>query len=217
MADYPRAFFFDFDGTIIDTESPELDAWREVFEAYGAEFPEGDFLAMIGKGADQILIKPADLFQRAVGFRPDVEAIKRDVVARVARLTVRPGVLELLKHLQSEGIATAIVSSSHHAWIKHHLGVLGLHEAHFGRMVGREDAPRAKPFPDLYLAAADMLGYACEDCIALEDSPNGIRAARDAGLYVVAFPNAATKMLDLSEADELVHDLEGWTLPGREV
>lgn len=215
MPDFPRAFFFDFDGTIIDTESPELEAWREVFETYGAVFPEGEFLAMIGRGADQILVKPADLFHRAIGFWPDVDAIQRDVVARVSRQGVRPGILELLKHLKSEGVPTAIVSSSHHAWIRDHLIVLGLAESTFGHIVGREDGVRAKPFPDLYLAAADQLGLAAEDCIALEDSPNGIRAARDAGIYVVAYPNGCTKMLDLSEADEVVHDLVGWTLPGR--
>ena len=215
MREYPRAFFFDFDGTILDTETPEIDTWREVFEAYGAIFPEGELLATIGKGADQILLKPADLFQRTIGFRPDEAAIKRQAEEAILRQPVRPGVLELLKFLKSECIPTAIVSSSDHNWIEGHLSRLGLRDA-FGPIIGREDAARAKPFPDLYLAAADQLDVATEDCVTLEDSPNGVQAAVSAGVYVVAYPNASTRMLDLSEADELVTDLVSWTLPGRE-
>ncbi len=215
MREFPKAFFFDFDGTILDTETPEIDTWREVFEAYGAIFPEGELLAMIGKGADQILLKPADLFQRTIGFRPDELAIKRQAHEAILRQPVRPGILPLLNELRAEGIPTAIVSSSDHAWIEGHLSRLGLLEA-FGPIIGREDAPRAKPAPDLYLRAADLLDFAAEDCIALEDSPNGVKAAVAAGIYAAVYPNASTRMLDLSEADELITDLVGWTLPGRE-
>jgi len=103
-----------------------------------------------------------------------------------------------------------VASSSHHRWVDGHLARLGLLDS-FEAVLCAGDVPRAKPFPDLYQAACDALGVSPSVALALEDSPNGIRAAKDAGLYCIAIPNPMTSRLDLSHADRIRDSLEGTT------
>jgi putative hydrolase of the HAD superfamily len=120
---------------------------------------------------------------------------------------LRPGVLDYLVEAQARGLKTAIVSSSSREWIDSHLTRLE-RLADFDEIVTADgDTARAKPAPTLYLEALDRLGVAAEDAIAFEDSPNGVRAAKAAGVVVVAVPNSVTGALDLGEADLVVSSL----------
>ncbi|AIE86106.1 HAD family hydrolase [Fimbriimonas ginsengisoli] len=210
-----RALFFDFDGLIVDTETPEVEVWREVFAEHGTEFPEQYWIDCIGRGSDQIEEKPIALLARLAPRSAEWVAVDADrhhrVMARIHAQPLRPGVAELAEEARLAGLVLAVVSSSSHAWVDPLLRRQGILDR-FGHRVCRDDAARAKPFPDLYLLACERCGVQPSEAIALEDSPNGIRAAKAAGVFVVAVPNPITGQLDLSHADARLDTLGGVTL-----
>jgi HAD superfamily hydrolase (TIGR01509 family) len=210
-----RGLLFDFDGLILDTETTSLASWQEVYREHGHELPLERWAAIIGTigGFDPLayleeLTGPVD--REAVLARQN----ERDL-ALADLEELRPGVLEYLEDARELGLATAIVSSSSRDWIDRHLGRLQRAE-HFDAIVTADGDPeRAKPRPTLYLEALDRLGLAVEEAVALEDSPNGVSAAKAAGLFCVAVPNGVTASLGLDEADLVVSSLAD--LPLREL
>lgn len=210
-----KAVFFDFDGLIIDTETPELEAWGEIFTEQQVVLPEQYWLDAVGRGADQLIEKPIDVLNRLSDHPLDLASVEAEyrkrVSARIDFQPIRPGVLELAKEARERGLPVYVVSSSRHDWVDGHLQRLGIAD-YFDHTVCREDAEHAKPFPDLYLKAAQMTGVFADETIVFEDSPNGILAAKGAGMYVVAAPNPLTARLDLSHADVVVTSLGGMTL-----
>ena len=111
-----------------------------------------------------------------------------------------PGVRRYLDEARRLGLKTAIASSSGRQWIDEHLERMGIAER-FDAIVCRDDVTAIKPDPELYLTAVDRLGVQVPEAIALEDSTNGIRAAKAAGLLCIAVPNTMTSSMDLSQAD----------------
>jgi len=118
-----------------------------------------------------------------------------------------PGVSDYLEQGRARGIATAIVSSSSRGWIDAQLTRLGRSEDFDVIVTGDHDRERGKPRPTLYLEALDRLGAAADEAVAFEDSPNGISAAKAAGIFCVAVPNGVTAALDLDAADVVVSSL----------
>lgn len=114
--------------------------------------------------------------------------------------------LSWLEQARELGLAIAVASSSPRSWVSGHLERLGLLDR-FERLHCREDVERAKPAPDLYLAAARAAGVPPADCLAVEDSPNGVLAARRAGCYTVAVPSPLTARMPLEAADERLASL----------
>ncbi|HEY3184705.1 MAG TPA: HAD family hydrolase [Gaiellaceae bacterium] len=202
-----RALLFDFDGLLVDTETPSLAAWQEVYRAHGHELTLEMWAPTIGTidGFDpwarlEELAGPLD-FETVNARRREHELSLTDVEE------LRPGVLDYLVEARARDLKTAIVSSSSRRWIDSHLTRLE-RLGDFDEIVTADgDTTRAKPAPTLYLEALDLLGVAAEDAVAFEDSPNGVRAAKAAGLFVVAVPNAVTGALDLGEADLVVPSL----------
>jgi HAD superfamily hydrolase (TIGR01509 family) len=202
-----RGLLFDFDGLIVDTETTSLASWQEVYREHGHELPLERWAAIIGTigGFDPLayleeLAGPVD--QEAVLARQT----ERDL-ALADLEELRPGVLEYLEEARDLGLATAIVSSSSREWIDRHLGRLQRAE-HFDAIVTADRvAERAKPRPTLYLEALDRLGLSAAEAVAFEDSPNGVRAAKGAGLFCVAVPNSVTASLGVEEADLVVRSL----------
>ena len=109
-------------------------------------------------------------------------------------------------------MATAIVSSSTSDWIARHLERLGRVNGWDAIVAADGDVSRAKPEPALYLEALDALGLQPDEAIAFEDSLNGIRAAKGAGIFTVAVPNPITQTFALDEADLLLESLEDVSL-----
>ena len=208
-----HAVVFDFDGLVLDTEVPVYAAWCAVFEAHGAAPPTiEEWSAEIGTvGAIDL---HAWLVERAAG-PVDVDVVNesrrthRD--ALLAQEQVRPGVLEWLAEADAAGLGVAIASSSPADWVEEHLGRLELRER-FAFVVTAGGAIRAKPAPDTYLEACARLGVEPALALAVEDSPNGIAAARTAGLRCVAVPNEITATLDLSAAHLRLSSLADCTL-----
>jgi len=202
-----RALLFDFDGLIVDTETPALASWRELYAEHGHELTLERWSAAVGTidGFDPV----AHLRELAGGVDLD-EALARRTARELELVEVeqlRPGVLEYLEEARRRGLAAAIVSSGSRPWIDRHLARLERAE-HFEHIVTADgDAARAKPQPVLYLEALARLGVAADDAVAFEDSPNGVRAAKAAGLFCVAVPNSVTAALGLDEADVVVSSL----------
>lgn len=179
-----------------------------MFREHGVELSVTDWAGAIGTaGAFDVIAHLEGLLGRSV----DGEAIRRRRAPRKQALCdaelARPGVDRYLERAAELGLETAIVSSDRRSWVVGHLERIGLvnrwHSIHCGEM----DPSRTKPRPDLYLEALDAIGLAPMDAIAFEDSPNGIAAAKAAGLFCVAVPNPVTSQLDLSRADVLVRSL----------
>ena len=202
-----RALLFDFDGLIVDTESPALASWRELYAEHGHELTLERWSAAVGTidGFD-----PVGYLRTLAGDVDLDEALARRTARELELVEVeqlRPGVLGYLEEARRRGLATAIVSSGSRPWIDRHLARLERAE-HFDEIVTADgDAARAKPLPVLYLDALDRLGLAPGEAIAFEDSPNGLRAAKAAGLFCVAVPNSVTASLGLDEADVVVPSL----------
>jgi HAD superfamily hydrolase (TIGR01509 family) len=204
-----RALLFDFDGLLVDTESPSFDAWAGVYREHGHELTLETWSAAIGTldGFDPF----ADLEGR-LGRPLDRERVnerRREIEFAAADLEeLRDGVAEYLEEAQRLGLARAIVSSSSQDWIRRHLERLDLLDGWSSIVAADGDAARAKPRPTLYLEALDRLDVTADEAIAFEDSPNGITAAKAAGLYCIAVPNPTTASLDVTQADLVLGSLE---------
>lgn len=203
-----RALLFDFDGLILDTETPCFASWSGLYAEHGQELTLELWSRAIGTidGFD-----PISHLESLVGPLPERElALARRRERELALVEVealRPGVLEYLERAHELGVETAIVSSASRPWIDGHLTRLE-RARHFDAIVTADgDVARAKPRPTLYLEALERLRVAPADAVAFEDSPNGVRAAKAAGIYCVAVPNSVTAALGLDEADLVVPSL----------
>lgn len=204
-----RALIFDFDGLIMDTESAEVEAWRAVYAEYGQEFPLDVWVRDV-VGSTTAHFDPAWHLSTLTGLSLDRKALhertRAERLARQAVLSARPGVVSLLQEARRLGLRLAIASSSSHAWVEGYLHQLGLKEV-FEAILCREDVESVKPYPDLFLAALRRLALRPDQALVLEDSPNGVLAARRAGLRVVAVPNPVTERGDFTGADLILRSL----------
>ncbi|MGE3541612.1 MAG: HAD family hydrolase [Candidatus Tectimicrobiota bacterium] len=196
-----RALIFDFDGLILDTEGPEFQSWQEIYQAHGCTLPLEVWGTAIGTvGA----FDPYAYLEAQLGTPVPRETLHRQRRQRcdalIAQQAVLPGVHDYLLAATRQGLALAVASSSSRTWVQGHLTRLAL-EQHFHCVKCRDDVVHPKPDPALYLAALAALGVRPEEAIALEDSPHGVRAAKRAGLFCVAVPNALTRQLPLDHAD----------------
>jgi HAD superfamily hydrolase (TIGR01509 family) len=205
----PTAVIFDLDGLIVDSETPEVLAWQATYARYGLDFPVASWLQNIGRN-DRPWDPYAPFRARHSPAPPEEVAAlwqtQHDVLIRECFRPL-PGVVPLLQILKRSGVRTAVASSSRRAWISRVLAELDL-QAQFDAAAGGDEVRRAKPAPDVYLLAALRLSVPPEACVALEDSTNGVRAAKAAGMACVAVPSPLTRQLDFSAADLVVTSLE---------
>jgi len=211
-----QALIFDFDGTVLDTETPEYEAWRTIYQEHGVELPLDAWAASIGRGIGDNPFDPYQTLERLIG-RPidqdEVRLLKRALFNnKLALLGARPGVAAYLEEAKSAGLQVGLASSSHHDWVDPRLEKLGL-LSFFDAILCADDVTRTKPDPELYIAALVQLGVPAEAGIAIEDSPNGIKAAKGAGLFCVATPNSLTALLPLGDADLIVPSLAELPFP----
>jgi HAD superfamily hydrolase (TIGR01509 family) len=209
-----QAIVFDFDGTLVDTETPELTVWQETFLSHGVEMPVGYWANLVGRGAEQEFERPAQLLARLTG-KPfnGYEDVRVQIRAIIRNQPLRPGVQSLLNEAREAGLPCAVASSSPHAWVDPGVETRGIADR-FQAIVCADDVERAKPFPDLFLAACRRLGTDPSETVAIEDSPNGLAAAKAAGLFAIATPNPVTANLNLSAADLVLPDLSHINLNG---
>src|SRR5579864_4150660 len=207
-----RAIAFDFDGLILDTEGPVYRSWLEVYEAQGEELPFDRWVRIVG--STTLEFHPQHHLEEQLGRPLTQEVLDRRIRRRtelVLAEKVRPGVVKLIDEARKAGMKLGVASSSTSDWVTGHLARLGILDR-FECIRCRDDVARAKPEPDLYLAVLECLGVPAAEAFAIEDSPNGVAAAKSAGLRCVAVPNPITSQLDLSQADVVVASLAGLSL-----
>ena len=185
-----RGVLFDMDGILLDSETLYSRFWREACGVYGFSMSYEQSLAMRSLGRQL----GARILREFFGPEADYTAIRNKRIelmdAHVAGhgIALKPGTRELLVFLKEAGIPAAITSSSPIEKIREYMAFHGLQDC-FAALCSGRDTPRGKPEPDIYLHGAAMLGLPPESCLALEDSPAGIRSAHRAGCLTVMVPD----------------------------
>jgi len=204
-----RAFVFDLDGVVVDSNGLHVDSWREVARRHGHPLADPEH---IGKCGLRTLAVIRDLLHwpvseaeaRRIGF--EKEEIYRDWI-REGGIRAIPGAVEFIRRSRKLGLLCAIGSSAPRANVTLCLQTLGL-EQEFHATVSGEDVTRGKPAPDIFLAAAGALRVSPAECVVFEDAPAGIAAAHAAGMRVVALATSHSPA-DLAGADRLATDFTG--------
>lgn len=208
-----KALVFDFDGLILDTEGPIYSSWLEVYEAHGVPLPFELWVQTVGSSNQAF--HPQHHLEERLGHPLAPEVVDRRVERRVELVLAQPllpGVEPLVSQARSAGMKVGVASSSSRDWVTGHLERLRLLDR-FDCVRCRDDVEHVKPEPDLYLSVLGCLGVQAGEAVAIEDSPNGIAAAKGAGLLCVAIPNPITAGLDLGAADLRLGSLAEVTLP----
>jgi HAD superfamily hydrolase (TIGR01509 family) len=197
-----RAFLFDFDGLILDTEIHSRAGWQMLYREHGHELPEDLWATLVG--TTHAPWNPMEHLEELVGLPLDRDSLNERryayELALIEAEELRPGIVDYLASARRHSLKRAVVSSSSRSWVDMHL-------ARFEATVGWDaictadgDPVRAKPAPTLYLEALRLLDVKAGEAVAFEDSPHGVRAAKAAGIYTVAVPNEVTRELGLDAA-----------------
>ena len=211
-----QALIFDFDGLILDTETPEFVCWQNIYREHGFELPLEKWGSIIGgnghsdfDAADHLShLSQGQLDSAALRARNRLES--HNVIMSQGPM---PGVREYLDEAKRMGLKLAIASSSHHAWVDDHAKRIGVFD-YFDQVIAADDVGlgRTKPNPDLFITALSRLKVPKEAAIVFEDSPNGVKAANRAGIFVVAVPNSVTSALALDGANLILKSLSEMSL-----
>ena len=197
------AVIFDFDGIVLDSETPEFESHRRIYQRCGVALTVEEWCGVIGtwsEGHDerwfaQLRERSADAPAREAYF-----AERRRIFEEIVPADPMRGVSELLAALRDAGVPTAIASSAPARWVVGAVERLGIRPL-FAAVVTGDEVGHRKPAPDVYLEAARQLGVEPARSIAIEDSGPGISAARAAGMKAIAIPHWLTESHDLSGAD----------------
>lgn len=208
-----RGLVFDFDGLIVDTETPRWRAISQIFDDHGAELDLDQWQDIVGTlGGFDAHTRLEAATGRPVDREELMSRYRRRARALIDEELAMPGVLDYLAGAEQRGLGVAVASSGSTEWVTRHLQRLGLSH-HFDVVCCADgDADRAKPAPVVFEEAVAGLGIAPEDGVALEDSLHGVVAAKRAGLNCVAVPNAVTNGLDFAAADLVVDSLAEFPL-----
>lgn len=204
-----HALVFDFDGLILDTETPLIDAYAAVHTAHGVSFNRATFVRSVGQAEYA--------FDPWHGFSPHADRAALEEERRLVkdelmlRQPVLPGVVALLDAARARDLRVGMASNSEHGWVEPHLTRIGLRDR-FEFLACRGDAPSPKPEPDLYNLVLNRFGLRGREAIAFEDSHTGCLAAKRAHLWVVAVPGPSTAHHDFSPATLRVNSLAEVTL-----
>lgn len=197
---------FDMDGVMFDTERVVLDGWAYAAERSGIPLAEPLLLSLIGtnKAYTRRLLLDGLPGGTDVDRLMALESEYVQETLRIGGVPVKPGLYDLLAVLEAKNIRRAIATSSARAHVDRNLGSAGIPDTCFDAIVTGDCIRRSKPAPDIYLAAASALALAPQACLALEDSPLGIRSAFDAGLMPVMVPDL---ILPSSDVRPMLHAL----------
>lgn len=200
---------FDFDGLILDTETPELQSWESIFNKYQEDFPFDLYKECVGScNADDLLTDY--LFNNT-----DVSPLLKSEIIEIAHRTtgdqikknkVLPGILDFLNYGRENNMSIGLASSSNSEWIDMHVDNLGI-RAYFDSILTSDFVKQTKPNPEVYLLSLSNLGINNSEAVVFEDSFNGVSAAKAAQIFTVAIPNIVTKNFSFDDADIVLDSL----------
>lgn len=196
-----KALIFDFDGLILDTETPEVLVWQNIYKEHGFELPVEEWQKTVGGYGISNFDPAQHLSHLSQGTLDPVSLqarYRREADAIIHSNPIMPGVMDMIHDAQTNGLKVAIGSSSPHSWVDSHTQRLDIHH-HFEHIICQDDvAPgRTKPHPDIFLKALEKLNVNNDEAVVFEDSPNGVLASKRAGVFVVAVPNPLTAKMNV--------------------
>lgn len=196
-----KALIFDFDGLILDTETPEVLVWQNIYKEHGFELPVEEWQKTVGGYGISNFDPAQHLSHLSQGTLDPVSLqarYRREADAIIHSNPIMPGVMDMIHDAQANGLKVAIGSSSPHSWVDSHTQRLDIHH-HFEHIICQDDvAPgRTKPHPDIFLKALEKLNVNNDEAVVFEDSPNGVLASKRAGVFVVAVPNPLTAKMNV--------------------
>jgi beta-phosphoglucomutase len=208
----PGAVIFDMDGVLIDSEPIHREIEKKLFDELGVIVPEEVHLSYMGASGEFMYSDLKSRFElpELVGeLMEKDDRFRCDYFKHLEGIQLNDGVLPLLEEIKSAGLKLAVATSSSPEMVSILLNRCEI-SSFFDAIVTTIEAGASKPSPDVYLLAAQKIGIAPASCIVFEDSPNGISAAKSAGMFCIAIqPDCA---FDLSKADGLIKTFSGFIL-----
>ncbi|RPD47601.1 HAD family hydrolase [Hymenobacter sediminis] len=202
-----RTVIFDMDGVIVDTEPVHRYAFYRHFEELGIHVSDEEYATFTGCSTKNVYQQLKDKH----GLAPDVDALmasKREFFNRAfdekADLDLLDGVRTLIEDLHQHGIQLILASSASKATIDRVMRRFAL-GPYFTHLISGEDFPRSKPDPAIFEHAASLSAAPKQECIVIEDSANGVAAAKAAGIYCIGYNSEHSKLQDLSLADQVIN------------
>ncbi len=188
-----KAILFDMDGVLIESEWLMRDTAIQSLAEHGVFAKHEDFLEFTGMGEDRFIGGVAEKY--GLTYDPAIKERAYDYFGqRVLTDTEVPrGVKEMLETLHSRGIKMAVCSAADRRKVLYNLSAIGVSHDLFCTIVTGSDVARKKPFPDIYLKGAALIGEAPQDCLVVEDAVSGVQAAHAAGMDAVAVPTTFSK------------------------
>jgi len=200
-----RAVLFDMDGVLVNTEAIINAAAIRALAEFGVQAKPADFAPFVGAGENRYVGGVAELYGKT--FVPEMKRRTYEIYLELLPGMGRafPGARQLVERLRRAGIACAVASSADRIKVEANLTTtVGVPLSLFGTIVTGEDVTRRKPFPDLFLLAAERLGIAPAACCVVEDAVNGVQAAKAAGMRCVAVATSFSPAELLTAGADLV-------------
>jgi HAD superfamily hydrolase (TIGR01509 family) len=204
-----QAVIFDMDGVIVDSEPYHYEVESMIFDRLGISIPDEERHTFIGKASDKLwshIRKAYQLNQSVNELLQFDRSVRLDYMASREEIAAIPGVVDLLNDLTEHEVKIALASSSSIDLIALFIEKLKL-GSYFSIIISGDFVERGKPDPDIFTYTAQQLKEDTSKCIVIEDSTNGIRAAKAAGMACIGFRNPNSKGQDLSGADHIIDDL----------
>jgi HAD superfamily hydrolase (TIGR01509 family) len=203
-----QTVIFDMDGVIVDTEPVHHYAYNQHFKQLNIVVTPEMYATFTGNSTKNIFEKLKEQFLLTDDIQTLVQTKRNlfnDAFDSKEDLYLLDGVEDLIKDLHQNGMQLVLASSSAKVTINRIFNRFGLHK-YFSHIVSGEDFPKSKPHPAIFIHAALMSQTSIENCIVIEDSTNGIKAAKAAGIYCIGYDSLHSKMQDYSLADMVICD-----------
>ena len=195
-----KAVLFDMDGTLIDTEKYYRIFWPKALAQFGYHMTDEQVLFMRSLGRPFAPKQLKEWFGEELDYyavRDRRKQLMEEHLDRVG-IELKPGAVEILEALKKRGIMAAVATATDLERTEKYLRLVGLRE-YFDRLISATQVKEGKPSPDIYVYACEQLGLAPEECIAVEDSPNGVKSAYGAGCRVIMVPDQTEPDEELSK------------------
>ena len=210
----PEAVIFDMDGVLIDSEPIHIGIEKQLFNKLGIEVSESVHRSYMGASNEFMysdLRSRFKLSESVTELMERDELFRSDYFRRLDTIPANDGLISLLGQIKTAGLKLAVATSSSPEIANLLLNKCGI-ASFFDAIVTTTEAGKSKPSPDVYLLAAQRIGISPEDCIVFEDSPNGLSAAKSAGMFCVVIQSDAEIIKELSGADYLIQSFTNMTL-----